>query len=63
MVILILTSFENQNHQTFSDLNQNHLNEGEFNQNRDFDFENHNFDLKIKIMPNSAYNRGNVTLC
>ena len=30
-------------------LNENHLHEGDFNQNRDFDF-------KIKIMPNSAYN-------
>ena len=38
---------------------QNHLNEDDLNQNRDFDFENHDFYLKIKIMPNSVCDTAN----
>ena len=37
------------------DLNQNNLNKGDLNQNRYINFENRNFDFKIKIMPNSVH--------
>ena len=35
--------------------NQNHSDEGDLNQNCDLNFENLDFDFKIKIMPNSAH--------
>ena len=37
-------------------LNQNHLYEGDLNPNRDVDFESHDLDFRIKIMPNSGLN-------